>query len=131
MLPDFRGRAPPGCRRGRHGGVDALGLGGDDGDGVVEGQRPIQHAAGDLAAVGHLGTKRGGIQRGALFWGDGFDGSEDRHLSVRLSPSTRARSMALRTMSALAFRGSGSMLIAASVMSMASCEVGTSARKTG
>ena len=41
---------------------DALGLRGDQRHRVVEAQRPVQHAAGDLAAVGHLAQRRG-VQR--------------------------------------------------------------------
>ena len=46
-------------------------------DRVVEGERSVEHAAGDLAAVGHLAERRGLDGRGDL-WCDRFDRGQDR-----------------------------------------------------
>ena len=50
----------------RHLGDDPFLRGGGRADRVVEGERPVDQAAGDLAAVRHL-AKRGGIERRAQF----------------------------------------------------------------
>ena len=44
-------------------GDDALGARRGRGHGVVEGERPVDHGAGDLAAIGHLAQRRG-VERG-------------------------------------------------------------------
>jgi hypothetical protein len=59
--------------------LDALGLGGDDRNRVVEGQRAVEQAALDLAAIGHL-AQRGGVERGLDLRVDGFHRRQDRHL---------------------------------------------------
>ena len=46
------------------GDVDALGARRGGGHGVVEGERAVEHGAGDLAAVGHLAERRGVERRG-------------------------------------------------------------------
>ncbi|CAM2147852.1 hypothetical protein PT2222_10312 [Paraburkholderia tropica] len=56
--------------------LDARGFGADR---VVEGERAVEQAAGDLAAVGHL-AERGGVDRRGHLVGDRFHGREDRHL---------------------------------------------------
>jgi hypothetical protein len=63
----------PGHRR-----DDALDAGGGSGHGVVEGQRPVEHCAFDLAAVGHL-AQRGGIERGRHGRVHGFHRGQQRH----------------------------------------------------
>ena len=85
----------PGDRR-----DDALGLGGLLRDRIVEGQRAVEDAAGDLAAVGHL-AQRGGIERGLDLLGNGLDRRQDRHAAAASMPSACARSIAFCTMSRL------------------------------
>jgi hypothetical protein len=58
---------------------DALGLGGFLGDGVVEGERPVEDAAGDLPAVGHLVQSRCVDRRLDLGRYGGLDGADKRH----------------------------------------------------
>ena len=67
----------PGHRR-----HDALGLGGFRRDGVVESERAVEDAAGDLPAVGHLAQRRG-IQRRPDFRRHRLDRREDRDLRQR------------------------------------------------
>ena len=51
-------------------------------DGAVERERPIDEAADDLAAVGHL-RQRGRVQGRPESGVDGLDGGEDRDLGRR------------------------------------------------
>ena len=64
----------PGDRRGDA--LDARRLGVD---GVVEGERAVEQAAGDLAALGHL-AERGGLDGRGDLGGHRLDGRQDRHL---------------------------------------------------
>ena len=57
-------------------------------DGVVQRQRPVEHAAGDLAALGHLAQRRG-LDRRRHLRIDGLHRRQDRHLG--LFPTQRAR----------------------------------------
>ena len=59
--------------------LDALHPRGLFADGVVERQRAIEHAAGDLPALGHL-AQRGGVERGLHLGVDGLDGGENGNL---------------------------------------------------
>ena len=61
----------PGNRR-----SDVLDLGRAEIDGVVEGERPVQDAARDLAAVGHLAERRG-FDGGRNLRVHGFHGGQD------------------------------------------------------
>ncbi len=59
-------------------GLDALDLRRLGIDGVVEGERAVEDAAGDLAALGHL-AERGRVDRRGDFRGHRLDGREDRN----------------------------------------------------
>ena len=50
-------------------------------DGSIEGERAIENAASDLAAVGHL-AKRGGVEGGLDLGIDGFNRGEQRDLGL-------------------------------------------------
>ena len=52
------------------------------GDSVVEGERPVEDAAGNLAAVGHL-AQRGGIEGGLDLFRHCLDRGKDRHTWLR------------------------------------------------
>ena len=58
--------------------VDALDLRRFRVDRIVEGERPFQDAASDLAALGHL-AERGCVYGGWYLGCHGFDGRQDRH----------------------------------------------------
>ena len=60
-------------------GNDPLDTRSGDGDGVVEGQRPVEQAASDLAAIGHLAQRRS-VQRGRHRRADRLDRGQDRDL---------------------------------------------------
>jgi hypothetical protein len=62
----------------RHRGVDLLGARGVFADGVVEGERAVEDAAGDLAAVGHL-AQHGRVHRRLHRRVDGLHRGQDRH----------------------------------------------------
>ena len=57
-------------------GNDPLDTRSGDGDGVVEGQRPVEQAASDLAAIGHLAQRRS-VQRGRHRRADRLDCGQD------------------------------------------------------
>ena len=59
--------------------MNALGRHRNRADGVVEGQRPIQHAAGDLPAFGHF-AERGSVNRRLHFGCYGLNRRQDRDL---------------------------------------------------
>ena len=59
-----------------HGRHDSLQLRGLRAYGIVHGQRPVQYAPGDLAAVGHL-AQNGGIGRAGDLCIDDLDGRKD------------------------------------------------------
>jgi hypothetical protein len=82
-------------------------------DGVVEGQRAVEQAALDLAAVGHLA--QGGIEGGADLDVDRFDRRQDGHLGLGHAHHDRQLDGVLDDVH-LVFEV-GSMLIAASVIS--------------
>ena len=63
-------RAPGDC------GFDALDLRRLGIDGIVEGKRPVEDAAGDLPAVGHL-AERGGLDGGRNFRSHRLDRGKD------------------------------------------------------
>ncbi len=65
----------------RHWGDDALGVGGPFGNGIVKGQRPIQDAAGNLAAVSHL-AQGCGIHGSLEFGRHRLHGRENGHLRL-------------------------------------------------
>ena len=97
-------------------------------DGVVEGERAVEQAAGDLAALGHL-AEGGGLDRRGDLRRHRLDGGEDRDASAcpcRCRPRGRWRSGRCRAWSSR----SGKMLIAASVMNSVSGWPGTSMMKT-
>ena len=71
-----------------NGRLDALGLGGNDGDCVVESQRAVEQAALDLAAVGHL-AQGGSVQSGLNFRVDRFNRGKNRHLGFRNADDVR------------------------------------------
>ena len=66
-------------------------------DGVVEGERAVEDAALDLAAVGHLAEGRG-IERRLDLRVDRLDGRKGSRPSVPRKPRMRARSIAFCTM---------------------------------
>ena len=55
---------------------------------IVEGERTVENAAGDLAAIGHL-AKRGRVERGPDLLRDGLDRRENRHARLRDAQSVR------------------------------------------
>ena len=75
---------------------DALDLRRLRADRVVERQRAVEHAAGDLPALGHL-AQRGGVDRRRHLRVDRLDRGEDRDLRPRRRRATRARSIAFWT----------------------------------
>ena len=99
----------PGDRR-----LDLLDLRGLEADRVVERQRAVEDAAGDLAAVGHL-AQRGRLDRRRHLRIDRLHRREDRHLRRLEAASAWARSIAFWTMSTLS-SSVGAMFTAASVM---------------
>ena len=60
---------------------EMLDLGRLDADGGIEGQRAIEDAAGDLAAIGHLAQRRR-VERGLDLGVDRLDGREQRNLGL-------------------------------------------------
>ena len=58
-----------------------LDVGGLLADGGIEGQRPVEDAAGDLAAIGHLAQRRR-VERGLDLGIDRLDGRQQRHLGL-------------------------------------------------
>ena len=87
-------------------------------DGVVEGQRPVEHAAGDLPAIGHLAERRRLDRRGD-FRGHGFDRRQDR--DARRLPKPDLRVEIDRVLDDVALGVEiGKDLIAASVMNSVS-----------
>ena len=69
-------------RLARNRGLNALGRRRNRADGVVEGKRPIQHAAGDLPTLRHF-TERRGIQGGLHLGRHGLNRRKDRDLGRR------------------------------------------------
>jgi hypothetical protein len=61
---------------------DALSLGGFGGDRIVEGERAIEDAAGDLAAIGHLAQRRC-VDRRRNLRCNSFNRGEDRDFGDR------------------------------------------------
>jgi len=61
--------------------LDALGLGGEQRNRIVEGKRAVEQAAPDLAAIGHL-AQRGGVNGGADLGSDGLHRRQDGHLGL-------------------------------------------------
>ncbi len=84
--------------------LDALGACRHRGDGVVEGQRAVEHAARDLTAIGHL-AQRGRIQRGRHLRIHGLDRGQHARPWASAMPSMCARSIAFCTMSHLVLEG--------------------------
>jgi hypothetical protein len=60
---------------------EVLDFGGLDADGGVKGQRAVEDAAGDLAAVGHL-AEGGGVEGGLDLGVHGFDGRQQGNLGL-------------------------------------------------
>ena len=66
-----RDRERPGCRPARDWRIQMFDLGGLCADRSIEGQRAVENAAGDLAAVGHLAQCRG-FHAWTVSWGSLF-----------------------------------------------------------